>query len=62
VKHINCKEDEKFIAHLEEASKIVKKWPLWKQNVLGVYFLEVESPDKTIEEKDYYFNQLGILS
>ncbi len=26
---------KEFIEHLERASKIVQKWPLWKQEILG---------------------------
>lgn len=28
-------DNERFLKHLEEASKIVATWPEWKRNILG---------------------------
>lgn len=34
--------EDKFIKHLEKASKIVKKWPKWKREVLGIITIRKE--------------------
>jgi hypothetical protein len=28
-------EQQQFVQHLEQASEIVRSWPLWKQAILG---------------------------
>jgi hypothetical protein len=35
-------DQQRFVEHLEQATKIVRSWPLWKQAVLGG--LEVRQP------------------
>ena len=31
----SASEQREFLEHLQQASKIVKSWPVWKQTVLG---------------------------
>lgn len=31
----NRSSSEVFVKHLEDASKLVKTWPVWKQELLG---------------------------
>ena len=35
-------DEQRFVEHLEQATEIVRSWPLWKQAVLGG--LEVRQP------------------
>jgi hypothetical protein len=32
---VTYRKPNRFVSHLENASKIVDSWPLWKQSVLG---------------------------
>ena len=32
---VKAKEDAQFVEHLEQASRTVQSWPMWKQTVLG---------------------------
>lgn len=33
--HAKDAEKGRFLAHLEDCSRVVKTWPIWKQNILG---------------------------
>ena len=46
-------EKEKFIKHLEWASKVVKTWPTWKRNVLTSSMkAQWDTPRKLVDNKD----------
>lgn len=42
-------DDQPFVEHLEQASKIVRSWPVWKQRVLGQI---IDSDEKTSLDSD----------
>ena len=44
--------DKKFIEHLERASATVRKWPRWKQRIIGIVLPEERKAIKEQEAKD----------
>ena len=43
-------DDRLFVEHLEQASRIVRSWPVWKQRVLGHI---IDSDEKTCPDSEH---------